>query len=191
MIRRPPVAEIVLLRHAETEWSKAGKHTGRTDIPLTADGREHARKAAERLAGRSFALVLSSPLVRARETAEIAGLHPEFEDDLMEWDYGAYEGRTTKEIRVDRPDWDLWSQGVPEGESPEDVAARADRVIARAAAADGDVCLVAHGHLLRVLGARWVEQPAAFGARLWLGTAAICVLGRQRGVRALLGWNYT
>jgi len=185
------VAEIVLLRHAETEWSKAGKHTGRTDIPLTDDGREHARKAAERLAGRSFALVLSSPLVRARETAEIAGLHPEFEDDLMEWDYGAYEGRTTKEIRVDRPDWDLWSQGVPEGEAPEDVAARADRVIARAAAADGDVCLVAHGHLLRVLGARWVEQPAAFGARLWLGTAAICVLGRQRGVRALLGWNYT
>ena len=185
------MAEIVLLRHAETEWSKAGKHTGRTDIPLTDDGREHAKKAAERLAGRSFALVLSSPLVRARETAEIAGLHPEFEDDLMEWDYGAYEGRTTKEIRVDRPDWDLWSQGVPEGESPEDVAARADRVIARAAEADGDVCLVAHGHLLRVLGARWVEQPAAFGARLWLGTAAICVLGRQRGVRALLGWNYT
>ena len=109
----------------------------------------------------------------------------------MEWDYGAYEGRTTKEIRVDRPDWDLWSQGVPEGESPDDVAARADRVIARAAAAKGDVCLVAHGHLLRVLGARWVEQPPAFGARLWLGTAAICVLGRQRGVRALLGWNYT
>jgi broad specificity phosphatase PhoE len=185
------VAEIVLLRHAETEWSKAGKHTGRTDIPLTDAGREHARTAAERLAGRSFALVLSSPLVRARETAEIAGLHPEFEDDLMEWDYGAYEGRTTKDIRVDRPGWDLWSQGVPQGESPEDVAARADRVIARAAAADGDVCLVAHGHLLRVLGARWVEQPAAFGARLWLGTAAICVLGRQRGVRALLGWNYT
>jgi probable phosphoglycerate mutase len=185
------VAEIVLLRHAETEWSKAGKHTGRTDIPLTDDGREHARRAAERLDGRTFALVLSSPLVRATETASIAGLQPELDDDLMEWDYGAYEGRTTKEIRVDRPDWDLWSQGVPEGESPDDVAARADRVIARAAAAKGDVCLIAHGHLLRVLGARWVEQPPAFGARLWLGTAAICVLGRQRGVRALLGWNYT
>ncbi len=183
--------EIVLLRHAETEWSKAGKHTGRTDIPLTDEGREHARKAAERLGGRSFALVLSSPLIRARETAEIAGLHPEFDDDLMEWDYGAYEGLTTKEIRVDRPDWDLWSQGVPQGESPDDVAARADRVIARAVAADGDVCLVAHGHLLRVLGARWIEQPPAFGARLWLGTAAICVLGQQRRVRALLGWNYT
>jgi broad specificity phosphatase PhoE len=185
------VAEIVLLRHAETEWSKAGKHTGRTDIPLTDAGRERAMKLPGMIAGRTFALVLSSPLQRARETAEIAGLQPELDDDLMEWDYGAYEGRTTKEIRVDRPDWDLWSQGVPEGESPDDVAALADRVLARAAAADGDVCLVAHGHLLRVLGARWVEQPAAFGARLWLGTAAICVLGRQRGVRALLGWNYT
>jgi broad specificity phosphatase PhoE len=185
------MAEIVLLRHAETEWSKAGKHTGRTDIPLTGAGREHARKAAERIAGRTFSLVLSSPLVRATETAEIVGLHPELDDDLMEWDYGAYEGRTTKDIRVDRPGWDLWSQGVPEGESPDDVAARADRVIARAEAADGDVCLVAHGHLLRVLGARWVEQPPAFGARLWLGTGAVCVLGMQRGVRALLGWNYT
>jgi broad specificity phosphatase PhoE len=185
------VAEIVLLRHAETEWSKAGKHTGRTDIPLTDAGRERAMKLPGMIAGRSFALVLSSPLQRARETAEIAGLQPELDDDLMEWDYGAYEGRTTKEIRVDRPDWDMWTQGVPEGEAPEDVAARADRVIARAAAADGDVCLVAHGHLLRVLGARWVEQPASFGSRLWLGTGAMCVLGRQRGVRALLGWNYT
>ena len=185
------MAEIVLLRHAETEWSKAGKHTGRTDIPLTDVGREHAKTLPDRIAGRTFDLVLSSPLQRARETAAIAGLEPEFDDDLMEWDYGAYEGRTTKEIRVDRPGWDLWSEGVPEGESPDDVAARADRVIARALAADGDVCLVAHGHLLRVLGARWVEQPPAFGARLWLGTAAMCVLGLQRGTRALLGWNYT
>ena len=185
------MSEVVLLRHAETEWSKAGKHTGRTDIPLTDDGRRHAAGLPERIAGRTFALVLSSPLVRARETAAIAGLEPELDDDLMEWDYGAYEGRTTKEIRAERPGWDLWTQGVPEGESPDDVGARADRVIARALAADGDVCLVAHGHLLRVLGARWVEQPPAFGARLWLGTAAICVLGRQRGVRALLGWNYT
>lgn len=185
------MAEIVLLRHAETEWSKAGKHTGRTDIPLTDEGREHATKLADRIAGRTFALVLSSPLQRAQETARIAGLQPTLDDDLMEWDYGAYEGRTTKEIRVDRPDWDLWSQGVPEGESPEDVAARADRVIERAVGADGDVCLVAHGHLLRVLGARWVEEPASFGARLWLGTAAMCVLGFQRETRALLGWNYT
>jgi broad specificity phosphatase PhoE len=184
------MAEIVLLRHAETEWSKAGKHTGRTDIPLTEAGREHAAGLRERIAGRTFALVLSSPLVRARETAAIAGLEPELDDDLMEWDYGAYEGRTTKEIRVDRPDWDMWTQGVPDGESAADVGARADRVIARAVAADGDACLIAHGHLLRVLGARWVEQPPAFGARLWLGTAAMCVLGVQRGRRALLGWNY-
>jgi probable phosphoglycerate mutase len=184
------MSEVVLLRHAETEWSKAGKHTGRTDIPLTDAGRRHAAGLPERIAGRTFALVLSSPLVRARETAAIAGLEPELDDDLMEWDYGAYEGRTTKEIRAERPGWDLWTQGVPEGESPADVGARADPVIARALAADGDVCLVAHGHLLRVLGARWVEQPPAFGARLWLGTAAMCVLGTQRGTRAFLGWNY-
>jgi probable phosphoglycerate mutase len=183
------VAEIVLLRHAETEWSKAGKHTGRTDIPLTDAGREHARKAAERLAGRTFSLVLSSPLVRATETAGIVGLQPELDDDLMEWDYGAYEGRTTKEIRVDRPDWDMWTQGVPEGEVPEDVAARADRVIARAVAADGDVCLVAHGHLLRVLAARWLDMPAAAGAHFALATATTSLLGWERGQPVIERWN--
>jgi broad specificity phosphatase PhoE len=183
------VAEVVLLRHAETEWSIAGKHTGRTDVPLTDKGRELAAALAPRLAGRTFSLVLASPLSRARVTAELAGLSPELDDDLMEWDYGEYEGITTKEIRTTRPDWDLWHDGVPAGESPADVGARVDRVIERVLAADGDCCLVAHGHVLRVLGARWLEQEPAFGARLWLATGAMCVLGWQRGVRALLNWN--
>jgi broad specificity phosphatase PhoE len=183
------VAEVVLVRHAETEWSLAGKHTGRTDIPLTDHGRELAAALAPRLSGRSFALVLSSPLSRARVTAELAGLSPELDEDLLEWDYGEYEGITTKVIRRTRPDWDLFEDGVPGGEQPFDVGARVDRVIERVVAADGDVCLVAHGHVLRVLGARWVEQPPSFGARLWLGTGALCTLGWQRGVRALLSWN--
>jgi broad specificity phosphatase PhoE len=183
------VAEVLLLRHAETEWSLAGKHTGRTDIPLTEHGRELAKALAHRLMGRTFALILSSPLSRARDTASLAGLEPELDDDLLEWDYGEYEGITTKEIHRTRPDWDLWTDGVPGGEMPQDVAARVDRVIDRVIAADGDVCLVAHGHVLRALGARWVEQPPAFGARLWLGTGAVCTLGWQRGTRALLSWN--
>jgi broad specificity phosphatase PhoE len=183
------MAEVVLLRHAETEWSIAGKHTGRTDVPLTVHGRELAARLRPRFAGRAFALVLSSPLSRARDTAELAGVQAALDDDLMEWDYGEYEGITTKEIHGFRPDWDLWHDGVPGGEMPADVAARVDRVIARALAADGDVCLVAHGHVLRVLGARWLEQPPAFGARLWLATGAVCTLGWERETRALRGWN--
>jgi probable phosphoglycerate mutase len=184
------VAEVVLLRHAETEWSIAGKHTGRTDIPLTERGRELAAALRPRFADREFALVLCSPLSRARETAALAGLEPDdYDEDLLEWDYGDYEGITTKDIRKGRPGWDLWSEGVPNGELPADVGARTDRVIERALAADGDVCLVAHGHVLRVLAARWVEQPPSFGARLWLATGAVCTLGWQRDVRALRGWN--
>jgi probable phosphoglycerate mutase len=133
--------------------------------------------------------VLCSPLLRARDTAALAGLEPEYEDDLMEWDYGEYEGITTKDIRATRPGWDLWSEGVPAGESPADVGARTDRVIERVLAAEGDRCIVAHGHVLRVLAARWIEQPPSFGARLWLATGAVCTLGWQRGVRALTGWN--
>ena len=183
------MAEVVLLRHAETEWSVAGRHTGRTDVPLTGHGREVAARLAPRFAGREFALVLCSPLSRARDTAQLAGLQPELDDDLLEWDYGEYEGITTKEIRRTRTRWDLWSDGAPGGEMPADVGARADRVIARVLAAGGDCCLVAHGHVLRVLGARWVEQPPSFGARLWLATGAVCTLGWQREVRALRGWN--
>jgi probable phosphoglycerate mutase len=182
--------EVWLLRHAETEWSRTGKHTGRTDIPLTDGGREVARGLRAKLEGTTFATVLCSPLSRARETAELAGLECSgLRDDLMEWDYGEYEGRTTPEIRETRPDWFLWRDGCPGGESAADVGARTDRVIAEVLDVEGVVALVAHGHLLRVLGARWVEQDPAFGARLFLATGTISVLGFERDTRVLRAWN--
>ena len=182
--------EVWLVRHAETEWSRTGKHTGRTDIPLTDEGREVARRLRPRLEGHAFALVLCSPLSRARETAQLAGLDcSALRDDLMEWDYGDYEGLTTPEIRERRPDWYLWRDGTPGGEGPDDVAARCDRVIAEARAVDGDVALVAHGHILRALGARWVDEPASFGGRLHLGTGSISVLGYEREVSSISRWN--
>ncbi len=182
-----------LIRHAATEWSKSGQHTGRTDIPLLEEGRDAARKLPERLAGQTFARVLVSPLGRARETAELAGLMDaaELRDDLMEWDYGDYEGQTTPEIRERRPHWFLWRDGVPNGETADQVGARVDRIIAEVDPVEGDVAIVAHGHVLRVLAARWLEAPAAFGARLHLGTAAICVLGWERDVRVIDRWNQT
>jgi broad specificity phosphatase PhoE len=182
---------IVLVRHGPTEWSVSGRHTGATDLPLTEDGRAAAASLRERLAGHDFAAVLSSPLLRARETAELAGLgdRAELDEDLREYDYGAYEGLTTDEIRERRPGWYLWQDGVPDGETPDDVGARADRVIARAAALQGDVALFAHGHILRVLGARWLELPAAHGANLLLDTAAVCELGYERETRVLAHWN--
>jgi broad specificity phosphatase PhoE len=184
--------EVWLLRHAETEWSRTGKHTGRTDIPLTDHGREVARALGDRLAGQDFALVLCSPLSRARETAQLAGLECSgLRDDLVEWDYGDYEGLTTPEIRETRPDWWLWRDGCPGGEMPADVGARTDRVIAEVGAVEGTVALVAHGHVLRVLGARWVEQPPAFGARLFLATGTLSVLGFERDTRVLRTWNQT
>jgi broad specificity phosphatase PhoE len=182
--------EVWLLRHAETEWSRTGRHTGRTDIPLTDAGRDVGRALRERLAGNEFALVLCSPLSRARETAQLAGLECSgLRDDLMEWDYGDYEGLTTPQIRETRPDWWLWRDGCPGGESPADVGARADRVIAEISEADGVVALVAHGHVLRVLGARWVEEEPAFGARLFLATGTISVLGFERDTRVVRAWN--
>jgi broad specificity phosphatase PhoE len=182
--------EVWLVRHAETEWSRDRKHTGRTDIPLTEKGREAARALRPRLEGHAFALVLSSPLSRARETAELAGLRVDgLRDDLMEWDYGEYEGITTPEIRETRPEWYLWRDGTPGGESPDDVAARCDRVVAEIRQVEGDVALVAHGHLLRTLAARWLEQPPAFGGRLWLSTGAVCVLGWERDVEVINAWN--
>jgi broad specificity phosphatase PhoE len=181
--------EVWLLRHAETEWSRDGRHTGRTDVPLTDTGRERARALRERIAGHEFALVLSSPLSRARETAELAGLTPQPRDDLLEFDYGEYEGITTAQIREQRPDWYLWRDGCPDGETAEDVGRRVDRVIEEALRADGDVALVAHGHVLRALGARWVEQPAAFGGELALDTGSISVLGFEREVRVIRHWN--
>jgi broad specificity phosphatase PhoE len=183
--------ELWLIRHAETEWAKAHRHTGRTDIPLTDEGRAAAAKLRDRVAGHAFTAVLVSPLSRARETAELAGLgeQAQFRDDLLEWDYGDYEGITTSDIRDDRPGWYLWDDGVPNGEAAADVAARVDRVIAEALGSDGDVAVVAHGHVLRVLAARWLEQPASFGGRLALETGALCALGFEREVRVLARWN--
>jgi broad specificity phosphatase PhoE len=184
--------KLVLLRHGETEWSKAGRHTGRTDVPLTDTGREQARAAGARLARYDFALVLVSPLARARETAELAGLHAAVvDDDLREWDYGLVEGRTTKEIRAERPGWEIWTDGLPGGEPVEHLGERADRAIARALGAGGDVCLVAHGHFCRVTGARWIELPPARGGSFTLGTAAVCELGFERERRAIRVWNDT
>lgn len=184
--------EVWLIRHAETEWSKAGRHTGLTDIPLTDEGRAHAATLPQRLGGQAFAAVFVSPLGRARETARLAGLDDgaEILDDLVEYDYGEYEGITTAEIRAGRPGWYLWRDGVPGGETPDDVGARADRVIARALEVDGDVALVAHGHVLRVIGARWVQEPASFAGRLALDTGALCRLGLERDVRVLRSWNF-
>jgi broad specificity phosphatase PhoE len=184
---------IVLVRHGETEWSRDRRHTGRTDIPLTAAGREQALLAGRRFAGKDWALVLTSPLERAHETARIAGLDAvaQTDDDLMEWDYGDAEGLTTAELSERTPGWDIWDQGPPGGETVAQVGARADRVIERALAVDGDVALFAHGHLLRVLGARYLELDAVWGAHLKLDTAGVCELGFERQHRAICLWNAT
>jgi broad specificity phosphatase PhoE len=183
--------EIWLIRHGETEWSRSGAHTGRTDIPLTENGRQQAAQLGKYLARRRFALVLSSPLRRARETCELTGLSPvEESSDLREWDYGDFEGRTTAEIRHERPDWSLWVDGVPNGESIEQTGARADRVIERVLPVDGDVALFAHGHILRILAARWIGQPPAAGRQLALGTASLSTLGYERETRVVLLWNF-
>lgn len=183
--------QVWLIRHAETQWSMSKKHTGRTDIPLLDEGRERARELAPLLAAHDFSLVLSSPLSRAVETASLAGAgeRVELRDALLEWDYGSYEGVTTAAIREDEPDWYLWRDGAPGGETPAQVAARADSVVAEALAADGDVALFGHGHILRAVGARWLEQDITFGGRLALSTGAVCVLGFEREVRVLWGWN--
>jgi probable phosphoglycerate mutase len=184
---------IVLVRHGATEWSASGQHTSRTDIPLTEEGRAGAAKLRERLAEFDFGLVLTSPMGRARETAELAGLGgvAQVDKDLCEFDYGDYEGRTTAEIREERPGWDVWRDDSPGGETPDQVGARADRVIERACAAGGDVALFAHGHLLRILGARWIGDRAAQGGSLGLSTGAVCELGFERERRAIWLWNDT
>jgi broad specificity phosphatase PhoE len=183
--------EIVLVRHAETEWSRDGRHTGRTDIPLTEHGRMAARAPAAKLAGRRFQLVLVSPSRRARETCELCGLgeRARTREELLEWDYGEYEGLTTAQILAIRPGWSLWRDGCPGGESPADVGARADRLIAEIRALDGDVAVFSHGHMLRVLGARWIELAPSLGARLRLSTGATCVLGYEHATAALSSWN--
>ena len=179
-----------LVRHGETEWARLGRHTGRTDIPLTDTGRAQARAVGGRLAGQRFALVLTSPLSRASETAAIAGFPDAIADpDLQEWDYGALEGRTTVEIQRDFPDWTIWRGPWPAGETVDQVGARADRVIARARAADGDVLVFAHGHLLRVLAARWLGLPAASGGLFELGTATLSIVGWERDDPSMELWN--
>jgi broad specificity phosphatase PhoE len=184
---------IVLVRHGQTEWSLSGQHTSRTDLPLIEEGRHRAEQIGAELAGRSFGLVLCSPLLRARETCELAGFCEQavLNDDLQEWDYGDYEGLTTAQIHDERPDWDLWRDGCPDGERPEDVAARADRAIAQLRAADGDALAFAHGHILRVLSARWIALPAAGGGRLALAAGAVCELGFERETEVIQLWNAT
>ncbi|HTN78487.1 MAG TPA: histidine phosphatase family protein [Acidimicrobiales bacterium] len=186
-----PPHEVVLVRHGETEWARDGKHTGRTDIPLTEVGRGQAELAGRRLAGRTFGMVLTSPLSRAADTCRLAGFGDQAETtaDLLEWDYGEYEGRRTVDIRAERPGWSLWADGVPGGETAAEVGVRADRVIARALTVDGDVLLFAHGHLLRVLGARWLELEATAGRLFALSPATLSVLGYERETRVFLRWN--
>jgi broad specificity phosphatase PhoE len=185
------VSEIVLVRHGETEWSRSGQHTGTTDLPLLPEGEEQARAVAPRLAGREFALVLCSPMQRARRTAELAGFgdRAQIDGDLVERNYGEYEGRTTKEIRVERPGWDVWRDDCPGGETLEQLAARADRVIERALNAGGDVLLFAHSHFLRELGGRWIGLGPDGGGKLTLATATLSTLGWERERRVLRGWN--
>jgi probable phosphoglycerate mutase len=186
-VPRPP--EVLLIRHGETTWSASGQHTGRTDLPLTDRGRRQAEALGAALAGLRFARTLTSPLRRATETARLAGLDGTEVDDLREWDYGDYEGRTTAEIREEVPGWTVWRGPVPGGERLEEVAVRADRVIDAVEAAGEDVALVSHGHFLRVLAARWLELPPVEGRRLALDTATLSLLGSDREVRAIRRWN--
>ncbi|MGH3083260.1 MAG: histidine phosphatase family protein [Gaiellaceae bacterium] len=183
--------EVVLVRHGETEWSRAGKHTGRTDIPLTERGRQEAQAVGVALQGRRFALVLTSPLARAAETCRLAGLGElaEQREELMEWDYGAYEGRETIDIRKERPGWTLWRDGVPEGETIAQVQARVERVIAELRSVAGDAAVFAHGHLLRVLAARWLGLEPAAGRLFALDPATISILGYERETPVVRMWN--
>jgi probable phosphoglycerate mutase len=180
---------IVLIRHGETAWSAKRRHTGRSDIPLDADGRASAAAVADLLRGWDFSLVLSSPLSRAWDTARLAGLDPLRDDDLLEWDYGIYEGLATEEIRRAIPAWSVWTHEVVGGESLDQVGVRADRVIERASGTDGDVALVAHAHLLRILAVRWIGLPPGRGNHLTLDTAAMSVLGWERETRVIRHWN--
>lgn len=187
----PP--QLWLVRHGETAWSLSGAHTGRTDLPLTPEGERKAAALRPRLSGHDFKLVLTSPLQRARRTCELAGFgsNAQIETNLLEWNYGDYEGRSTADIQRDHPGWSLFADGVPNGETLDHVAARARVVIDRALAATGDVVLFAHGHILRILGACWVELPPASARLFYLGTAGISVLGYEHETRVITHWNLT
>ncbi|HXN01865.1 MAG TPA: histidine phosphatase family protein [Candidatus Dormibacteraeota bacterium] len=182
---------VVLVRHGETEWSRDGRHTGRTDIPLTEEGRRQAAELTATLGARQFALVLSSPLQRALETCRLAGYGARalVRPELMEWDYGRYEGRTSRQIVAENPGWSLWRDGGPDGETPADVGRRVDRVIAEVRRVAGDVLIFAHGHVLRVLAARWLGEPPGGGRHYALQTAALSVLGYEHEDPVISRWN--
>ena len=183
--------QLWLIRHGETEWSLSGAHTSRTDIPLTARGEERAEKIRDYLAHRAFSLVLTSPLQRARETCRVAGYSgvAQVDENLREWDYGVFEGRTTADIRKDQPDWSIWDSPVPQGETVEQVAARTQRVIDRATQSGGQVALFAHAHVLRILAATWLGLPPRAGRLLALGTGSVSTLGFERETRVISTWN--
>ena len=185
------IQQVYLARHGETEWSLSGQHTGITDIPLTENGRNLAKRLAPVLATERFALVLTSPLERARKTCELAGLgaHAEIDRDLMEWNYGEYEGLTPKQIDAQAPGWMIFTDGCPGGESPAQVSARADRLVARVRSVEGDVALFAHGHIFRVFAARWLGLPAMAGCHFLLDTATLSILSYYRTLPAIRRWN--
>jgi probable phosphoglycerate mutase len=186
-------SSIYIIRHGETAWSKSGQHTGRTDLPLSEDGEREARKLSRRLVGLTFDRVLTSPLLRARQTCDLAGLgsRATVDPDLAEWDYGDYEGKTTPEVHAERPLWDLFADGCPGGESTGQVSARADRFLSRASEIKGTLAVFSHGHFGRVLAARWILLPVAAGKRLDLATASLSILGFEHGpdTPVLKLWN--
>jgi broad specificity phosphatase PhoE len=186
-----PIQQVYLIRHGETEWSLSTQHTGITDIPLTENGRKVAKLLEPVLAKETFALVLTSPLERARETCELAGLgeRAEIDRDLMEWNYGEYEGLTPKQIQAKARGWMLFNDGCPGGESPEQIGARVDRVIARVRAGEGHAALFAHGHIFRVFAARWLGLPATAGCHFLLETATLNILSYYRNIPAVKRWN--
>ncbi len=183
--------EIFLIRHGETEWSHSGQHTSRTDLPLTDEGRRRAQAVGALLNGKTFALVLSSPMRRALDTCRLAGFEPQVEPNLHEWDYGSYEGLTTDQIHETAPNWTIWNGTPPGGESVAQVASRADRVIDRCADSAGPVALFGHGHMLRVIGARWLGLSPDSGRLLALSTGSVSVLGWERETRVVSLWNQT
>jgi broad specificity phosphatase PhoE len=179
-----------MVRHGETEWSKSGQHTGISDLPLTERGEQAARRVGRFLARTPVDQVFCSPLQRARRTAELAGItDPVVDPELVEWDYGDYEGRTRAQVREQDPDWTVWKDGAPGGESPQQVSDRVDGLIGKYAGLTGRVLLVAHGHVLRALGARWIGEPVQLGEHLPLDTATLSILGYDRGLPVLQRWN--